>query len=97
MNESNYFFQKLTPVNDVDISVYEEAIDFALSNQDIKNVAISGAYCAGKSSILESYKSKHKNWRFINISLAHFNSSEQDMVNPQSSVKESVLEGKILN
>ncbi|NBH36359.1 hypothetical protein D3Z58_23260 [Clostridiaceae bacterium] len=96
MNEK-YHFQKLTPIFDADISVYEEAISFALSNSDIKNIAISGAYSAGKSSVLESYKKKHENYRFVHISLAHFRTPEQENGESEELVKESVLEGKILN
>ena len=35
---------------------------------DIKNVAISGAYSAGKSSVLASYKKKHSDLLFLHIS-----------------------------
>ncbi len=97
MEDKKYFFQKLTPVSNADISVYEEAINFAFDNSDVKNVAISGAYSAGKSSILESYKTKHKDYRFVHISLAHFRIPEQENSESEEAVKESVLEGKILN
>lgn len=97
MVDREYHFQKLTPINDADISVYEEAIDFVFDNSDIKNVAISGPYSAGKSSILESYKAKHTDRSFVHLSLAHFRTSEQESTEPESSVKESILEGKILN
>ena len=95
MEHKQLFFQKLTPFNDADISVYEEAIDFIFENEDITNVAISGAYSAGKSSVIGSYKKKHKNLKFLHISLAHFES--QDENKKEDNVKESVLEGKILN
>ena len=49
-------FEKLSPTTDADVKVYKEAFDFVFSNNDVRNVAISGAYGAGKSSILESYK-----------------------------------------
>lgn len=97
MRDKKYIFQKLTPVSNADISVYEEAIDFIFDNTDVKNVAISGAYSAGKSSILESYKTKHKNYRFVHLSLAHFRTPEQESGEMEETVKESVLEGKILN
>lgn len=97
MGDKKYFFQKLTPVSNADMSVYEEAINFAFDNSDVKNVAISGAYSAGKSSILESYKTKHKSYRFVHISLAHFCTPEQENSKSEETVKESVLEGKILN
>jgi len=97
MNKIKSLFQKLTPLSDADISVYQEALDFAFKNSDIKNVAISGAYSSGKSSILETYKSKCKEYRFIHISLAHFRTPEQENMESEVTVKESVLEGKILN
>lgn len=94
MAESKYKFERLTPTDDVDLAVYEEAIDYVFQNPDIKNVAISGAYSAGKSSVLASYKKNHSGLRFLHISLAHFQSpSEKD----EPEVRESVLEGKILN
>lgn len=37
MEHKDYFFQKLTPANDIDISVYEEAIDYVFDRMtDIK-------------------------------------------------------------
>ena len=97
MGDKKYYFQKLTPVSNADISVYEEAIDFVFDNSDVKNIAISGAYSAGKSSILESYKKKHKDIRCVQLSLAHFRTPEQENDESEEKVKESVLEGKILN
>lgn len=91
-----YIFEKLTPVTDSDISVYESAIDFVFENDDVKNIALSGAYGAGKSSVLASYKSRHPNIRFLHISLAHFQ-DDQNNANSDVHIKESVLEGKILN
>lgn len=91
-----YVFEKLTPVNDSDISVYESAIDFVFNHDDVRNVAISGAYGAGKSSVLASYKAKHSGTKFLHISLAHFQDN-QDEGNSDEPIKSSVLEGKILN
>lgn len=94
MDERTYYFERLTPINDVDLNVYEEAINYVFNNSDIRNVAISGAYSAGKSSILASYERKHSNLRFLHISLAHFEYPEHE---DGTEIKESVLEGKILN
>ena len=94
MSENKYHFERLTPIDSVDLNVYEEAIDFVFNHSDVRNVAISGAYSAGKSSVLASYKKKHSDLHFLHISLAHFKSpNEKDT----TEVKESVLEGKILN
>ncbi len=94
MAERTHHFERLTPIDNMDLDVYEEAIDYAFDNSDIKNVAISGAYSAGKSSVLASYKKKHSDLHFLHISLAHFKSPDQE---DEMEVKESVLEGKILN
>lgn len=99
-------FKKLTPETDMDMSVYDEAIDYAFAHADIKNVAISGAYGAGKSSVLESYKVKHPDKKFRHISLAHFHDPEQESSGTENDEGndtaegesiESILEGKILN
>lgn len=94
MAESKYKFERLTPIDNIDLDVYEDAINYVFDNSDVKNVALSGAYSAGKSSVLASYKKKHSKLRFLHISLAHFKSLDQE---DETEVKESVLEGKILN
>lgn len=89
-------FQKLTPVKDANISIYKDALDFVFEDSDIKNVAISGAYGAGKSSVIETYKQTHSRLNFLHVSLAYFdptNSFEKE----QQSINENILEGKILN
>ena len=105
MAKDEYHFERLTPINDIELKVYEDAINYVFENQDIKNVAISGAYSAGKSSVLESYKKKHSKLQFLHISLAHFQSpdleetgdADQKGHEEKEGIKESVLEGKILN
>lgn len=94
MTENRYHFERLTPIDNMDLDVYEDAIDYVFDNSDVRNVAISGAYSAGKSSVLASYKKKHSNLSFLHISLAHFKSPDQE---DETEVKGSVLEGKILN
>ena len=109
---SQIHFEKLTPVKDVDLRIYNDALNFVFENNDIRNVAVSGAYSAGKSSVIESYKRKHKKLKFLHISLANFETTEQQSIKDKNNntssndtetdsdnsvVKESVLEGKILN
>lgn len=97
MPESKYHFEKLTPTDSIDLGVYEDAINYVFQNKDIQNVAISGAYSAGKSSVLASYEKKHSNLSFLHISLAHFKSSKEINKKDETKATESVLEGKILN
>lgn len=71
-------FKKLTPNKTVDLKTYEQAIDFVFKNDDVNNVAISGPYGSGKSSIIETYKKTHQENKYITISLAHFNDDNQN-------------------
>jgi DNA replication protein DnaC len=75
MAENKYHFERLTPIDNMDLDVYEEAIDYVFNNPDVKNVAISGAYSAGKSSVLASYKKRHNDLRFLHIHLKRRNTA----------------------
>lgn len=98
MSDDSYKFQKLTPNSDVELGIYKNAIDFVFANDDLKNIAISGQYSAGKSSLVESYKKSHSNIKFVHISLAHFRATEEAEINePSKAISETALEGKILN
>ena len=73
----NVPFEDLTPACDVDISNYKQALDQAFSEPSLKNIAITGPYGAGKSSVLESYlqsqlaiKENYKE-KCLRISLSH--------------------------
>ena len=52
-------FERLTPDDSIDISSYEEALDFSLSNK-MTNIALSGPYGAGKSSVIEAYRKRNQ-------------------------------------
>ncbi len=85
-------YQKLTPeeLSESDIKTYSEALDFVCTQKDLTNIALSGAYGSGKSSVIRSYENIRKKGRYIYISLANF--EEKSMEN-----LEKQLEGKILN
>lgn len=99
MNDESYVFEKLTPVDNANIKVYESAINYVFQNDDIKNVAISGAYGAGKSSLIASYKKAYPKHKLIHISLAHFKSSSENHYQTENNGNVDItdLEGKILN
>nr|WP_235550837.1 hypothetical protein [Paenibacillus sp. Soil787] len=108
MSSNNYNFQKLTPVNNAELKIYKDAFNFVFQEVDIKNVAITGPYSAGKSSVLESYKATQSDKKFLNISLAQFDTSSSELrANDELSrnnagasggdINDTILEGKILN
>ena len=53
-------FQHLAPIDTVDDKTTFDALDYALAQDNIHNVALTGNYGAGKSSILESYIKRNK-------------------------------------
>lgn len=100
--EKKYVYQKFTPYTDVDLQSYKDAFDYVFAHEDVRNVAISGTYGSGKSSLIESLKkelqnpdsnlsiegSKYK--KFLHISLAHFHySSNETSVSHQSNSNQS--------
>ena len=48
-------FQHLAPIDTVDDKAIFDALDYALSQNNVHNIALTGNYGSGKSSILESY------------------------------------------
>lgn len=89
-NKKGINFEKLTPTYNVDLRVYEPAIDFAFKEKDINNIAITGAYGVGKSSVLESYKKRHKEWSFLHVSMTNYDINKEK-------VNKSEIEGNIIN
>ena len=109
---TEFKFNKLTPLSDVKIDPsHDAAMKYALEDKGIKNVAISGNYGSGKSSFIETYKSKNSNFKPLHISLAHFSSlnyfenekndySDMDQGHAEKrDAKEqiNIIEGKIIN
>lgn len=60
---------------------YENRLISALKHDDIFNIAITGTYGSGKSSVLSTFKRRFKDtnqWRFLDISLSTFQVNEKD-------------------
>lgn len=93
IDKDKYHFEKLTPFSDADISKYKEMLDFALiieNNDDVTNIAMTGLYGSGKSSVIETYKKQRKDkLNFLSISLSHYDGTND--------IGTKELEGKIVN
>ena len=60
MDKKDNKFKSLTPeILTENKKVYTEALDYAFSEDDIRNIAITGVYGAGKSTVWNTYR-KHK-------------------------------------
>lgn len=83
-------YESLAPKDNLDKNnSYIKALKESIDDLKRKNIAISGIYGSGKSSIIESFKEQYKEYKYLDISLATFISSEDD--------KLEELERNILN
>ncbi|GHT67730.1 putative membrane protein YobI [Bacteroidia bacterium] len=79
---TNFF--SLSPIDNIENGRhYFDALTWALSNRNeknIKNIALTGPYGSGKSSILQSFQKVNtdKNLHFLNISLATFKEEKEN-------------------
>ncbi len=66
-------FLKLTANKNLKEDIYFKALKYAIEDKDIHNIAITGPYGSGKSSVLDSFfKSVEGKDSPVRISLAHF-------------------------
>ena len=82
--------------------MYANALDYVFRDDDLKNVAITGAYSSGKSIMLKTYKAANEDKKFIHISLAHFETAinlsiESDDYSQGVEVDKKTVEKKIPN
>lgn len=84
--EKEIKFTSLAPISNSEIiNHYSEALDFALSDNSIKNIALTGPYGSGKSSIINTYiKSKEtKSYKLsddtVFVSIASFIKKDEDI------------------
>ena len=90
-------FLELSPIIDENkIKVYEDAFKYVLNNKEIKNIAISGIYGSGKSTICNSYFETQKEIdqdKIIYVALGSYDKDESK--NNQNN--ENRIEKQIIN
>lgn len=98
-------FNALTPeVLKENKQIYTEALDYAFSNDDIKNIAITGIYGSGKSTVWNTYVHQKGLSNVITVSLGKYknNISDDDSLKKVSVTKlanseTDGIEGKLIN
>ena len=89
----NIKFNALTPkVLDKNNEIYDEALDYAFGNNDIKNIAITGIYGAGKSTVWNTYVRKSGLNNVITVSLGKYENYIKDDDNRKKEVSEAKVE-----
>lgn len=83
----------LAPIDNVEnFETYNQALNWAFQNERVKNIALSGAYGSGKSSIIESYLKNHPDVKStaLKISLASFTSIDTQVASSQDGVETKI-------
>ncbi|VYU78322.1 DNA-binding protein [Metakosakonia massiliensis] len=65
-------------INNASMKEYFVALKYALSQKDVRNIAITGSYGAGKSTVISSFMKYHCDDKYINVSLAGFDMTENE-------------------
>ncbi|QPA53075.1 hypothetical protein [Lysinibacillus sphaericus] len=98
----NIEFESLVPTNSMDENkkTFIDALKWATSNTDNKNIAITGTYGAGKSSLIETFIKEEKlENETVKISIATFNQESINDAPQQVDTEipiENILEQQIL-
>lgn len=80
-NSEKSIYSDLVPIDSLDSGTESlRALHWAVSNSKIRNIALTGPYGAGKSSIIKSYLKQYPKCKAINLSLATFDGRSWDKV-----------------
>lgn len=72
---------------------YQREIEHAIQNKDVNNIAITGHYGSGKSSVLKAFKDKYdKSDTVLEVSLANFDSKKLDKEGAELEIEKSILQ-----
>lgn len=97
-NNPNYnHLEDLTPFivkedeDNYNLKTYLESIRWGILNQNVKNIAISGSFGTGKSTILNLFKKNNPELKTLDISLGKFEKNEQKEIDIETSIVQQIL------
>lgn len=69
----------LTKSEDIDkIQPYLDKLNETIDTKGISNIALTGGYGSGKSTVIKTFQELNSQYEYLNISLASFNKKESD-------------------
>jgi hypothetical protein len=97
-SEESITFEKLTPtcLSDDEMQGYSQALDFIFQENDLLNIAITGPYASGKSSVIKTYEKKLNELNGIHISLSYFSPTLESKIKGQKKVNELIFEDELM-
>ena len=105
MKNKDIKFKSLTPeVLPCNKEIYTEALDYAFNRENIRNIAITGVYGAGKSSVWNTYRKQKSAGKessdfdnIITICLGKYNDKKGQNDNKSEKELENRVERQIIN
>lgn len=96
--DSELHFEKLTAtrLSDDEMQDYTKALDFVFQEDDLLNIAITGPYASGKSSVIKTYEEDHKEYKGIHISLAYFSPTLESKIKGKKNDDELTFEDELM-
>lgn len=92
VNSKYRVYEDMAPQSDIEnADVYFDALSWALKNKKIKNVALTGPYGSGKSSVIKSYLKMHPRIKSLNISLATFDVIDENDYDYETLIEKGIL------
>ena len=91
MKKTDYNFDILSP-KILDDSEYVNILKLQIDNKCVRNIAISGPYSSGKSSVLRTFQEVYPQYKCLNLSLAVFSEIQDNTLS--STVKDEREDGK---
>lgn len=85
-NENTDSLDLLSPTDSADLQ-YVNMLKRAVEDNNVRNIAISGAYGSGKSSIIRTFQKLYPEYKSLNLSLANF-AEEHEVETKKTIVKE---------
>lgn len=97
VTKADITFTPLTPTDEAkDCRAYMDALSWALSQDKIHNIAISGPYSSGKSSVIRTFfslRSQYSQYKHLTVSLATFSGQK---VGDTPELQSRLIESSIL-
>lgn len=74
------------------IQPYLHALKKAIDDQNITNIALTGGYGSGKSTIIRTFQERNRGYKYLNISLASFKDNQQEDEKLERKLEISILQ-----
>ncbi len=88
----NRGYEDLAPINNLERDEYINALEWAVENEKVRNVGLTGTHGSGKSSILRTFEKLHPENNYLRISLATFREKETNDDDINRLIERSILQ-----